>query len=320
MPVVRMEQHNDDVFEEEAAEEEAEEGEEQGEAEASTSGSEEEGSDSDDGEGWQTAEEESDGLEGPAESYPPGSAEAKLRAGQGKFGCDHYRRRCRLIAPCCGEPFWCRHCHNAVHQDGQQDPQKRHTLDRKAVTELICAQCDTRQPVSATCVNCEAAFGRYTCLRCNFFDDDLSKLQYHCDECGICRVGGREHYFHCQTCNCCYATSLRDSHVCIENSMHHNCPVCFEYLFESIKPINVMPCGHTIHQACLQELADHSSYICPVCNKTYVNGGNMARLWSNMDAAVAQTPMPAEYADMRVQVLCNDCNLQFETTFHLSPG
>ena len=40
------------------------------------------------------------------------------------------------------------------------------------------------------------------------------------------------------------------SHVCIENSMHQNCPVCFEFLFESIKPINVMPCGHTIHQVC----------------------------------------------------------------------
>ena len=32
--------------------------------------------------------------------------------------------------------------------------------------------------------------------------------------------------------------------------MHQNCPVCFEFLFESIKPINVMPCGHTIHQVC----------------------------------------------------------------------
>jgi hypothetical protein len=130
-----------------------------------------------------------------------------------------------------------------------QDPDQRHMLDRKSVTEVVCAQCDTRQPTSSACISCGSNFGAYSCLRCNFFDDDLSKQQYHCDECGICRVGGREHYFHCRTCNCCYATSLRDSHVCIENSMHHNCPVCFEYLFESIKPINVMPCGHTIHQA-----------------------------------------------------------------------
>ena len=26
--------------------------------------------------------------------------------------CQHYRRRCRIRAPCCGEVFDCRHCHN----------------------------------------------------------------------------------------------------------------------------------------------------------------------------------------------------------------
>lgn len=31
---------------------------------------------------------------------------------EGKHGCAHYRRRCKLVAPCCGEVFWCRHCHN----------------------------------------------------------------------------------------------------------------------------------------------------------------------------------------------------------------
>ena len=33
---------------------------------------------------------------------------------KGAHGCTHYRRRCRLVAPCCGETFWCRHCHNEV--------------------------------------------------------------------------------------------------------------------------------------------------------------------------------------------------------------
>jgi hypothetical protein len=26
--------------------------------------------------------------------------------------CQHYRRRCRIRAPCCNEIFDCRHCHN----------------------------------------------------------------------------------------------------------------------------------------------------------------------------------------------------------------
>lgn len=29
-----------------------------------------------------------------------------------EYGCQHYRRRCRIRAPCCNEIFDCRHCHN----------------------------------------------------------------------------------------------------------------------------------------------------------------------------------------------------------------
>jgi RING finger/CHY zinc finger protein 1 len=28
------------------------------------------------------------------------------------YRCQHYRRRCRIRAPCCNEIFDCRHCHN----------------------------------------------------------------------------------------------------------------------------------------------------------------------------------------------------------------
>ncbi|KAL3617137.1 hypothetical protein CASFOL_039531 [Castilleja foliolosa] len=29
-----------------------------------------------------------------------------------KDGCIHYRRRCKIRAPCCNEVYDCRHCHN----------------------------------------------------------------------------------------------------------------------------------------------------------------------------------------------------------------
>ncbi|CAA3025632.1 E3 ubiquitin- ligase MIEL1-like [Olea europaea subsp. europaea] len=32
--------------------------------------------------------------------------------GSENYGCSHYRRRCKIIAPCCNEIFDCRHCHN----------------------------------------------------------------------------------------------------------------------------------------------------------------------------------------------------------------
>jgi CHY zinc finger len=90
-----------------------------------------------------------------------------------------------------------------------QDPKKRHELDRRAVSELVCALCGERQPSGAVCRSCSVAFGAYTCLKCSFFDDELEKQQFHCEECGICRVGGRENFFHCKTCSACYSTSLK---------------------------------------------------------------------------------------------------------------
>ena len=79
---------------------------------------------------------------------------------------------------------------------------------RKDVKELICALCDTRQPVAPHCASCGVSFGAYHCMDCRFFDDDLSRQQFHCNKCGICRVGGRENFFHCDECGCCYSNSL----------------------------------------------------------------------------------------------------------------
>ncbi|KAK6141983.1 hypothetical protein DH2020_020748 [Rehmannia glutinosa] len=58
---------------------------------------------------------------------------------------------------------------------------------------------------------------------------------------------------------CCYATTIKDAHHCVERAMHHNCAVCFEFLFESTKKITVLPCGHTIHLECVKEMELHRS-------------------------------------------------------------
>jgi RING finger/CHY zinc finger protein 1 len=105
-------------------------------------------------------------------------------------GCQHYRRGCKLVGPCCGEAFWCRFCHDAVKELGPPtNGQMPHKLDRHAVREVECGTCGLRQPVSQVCINdqCGNHFGNYFCRICNFFDDDLSKEPFHCDGCGICR-------------------------------------------------------------------------------------------------------------------------------------
>lgn len=37
------------------------------------------------------------------------------------FGCEHYRRNCKLLAACCGKLFSCRFCHDKVSD---------HSMDR----------------------------------------------------------------------------------------------------------------------------------------------------------------------------------------------
>ncbi|KAI5666419.1 hypothetical protein M9H77_16272 [Catharanthus roseus] len=238
----------------------------------------------------------------------------KDELGSGDFGCKHYRRRCKIRAPCCNEIFDCRHCHNEAKNSLEINPLLRHDLPRHTVQRVICSLCGTEQDVQKNCKNCGVCMGKYFCQKCKFFDDDVSKQQYHCDECGICRTGGKENFFHCNKCGCCYSKLIKDSHHCVEMAMHHNCPVCFEFLFDTMKDITVLPCGHTIHLDCVKEMERHNRYSCPVCSKSICD---LSNLWKKIDQEVASTPMPEMYKDKMVWILCNDCGVISEVHFHI---
>ncbi|KAK4492699.1 hypothetical protein RD792_003519, partial [Penstemon davidsonii] len=131
------------------------------------------------------------------------------------------------------------------------DPLHRHDVPRHQVKtfltysanvyvlQVICSLCGREQNVQQNCMNCGVCMGNYFCNKCKFFDDDVSKEQYHCDECGICRTGGKENFFHCSNCGlslCCYWS---------------------QFLFDSMKNLTVLPCGHTMHLECLKEMELH---------------------------------------------------------------
>jgi Ring finger domain len=74
--------------------------------------------------------------------------------------------------------------------------------------------------------------------------------------------------------------------------------VCCEYLFDSVRPTAVLPCGHTIHSACLKELQRNRTSTCPICLKSY---GNMDKVrtatpagwiecWLGVSVAACSTP------------------------------
>lgn len=68
--------------------------------------------------------------------------------GDMEYGCQHYRRRCRIRAPCCNEIFNCRHCHNEAKNNINIDQKHRHDVPRHQVKQVICSLCGTEQEVS----------------------------------------------------------------------------------------------------------------------------------------------------------------------------
>jgi len=224
------------------------------------------------------------------------------------FGCQHYRRNCKVRAKCCGKVFPCRFCHDEATED--------HTMDRYATDEMYCLFCKTLQPIGARC-NSKKCGGRpmakYYCNVCKFYDDDPEKDIYHCPHCNICRIGkglGID-YFHCMKCNACMSTSLQN-HRCVERSLESDCPICHHFMFTSTTPVMFMSCGHCMHVSCFEQYT-MTNYTCPICSKSL---GDMSAYFSRLDAHLAAEQMPEEYANMTSDIFCCDCEAKSTVKFH----
>jgi RING finger/CHY zinc finger protein 1 len=236
-------------------------------------------------------------------------------AGAEPHGCAHYRSRAQLLAPCCGEWFACRLCHDEARSDGERDPKKAHVLDRRAVARVRCTGCATEQPPAAACAGCGAAFAAYFCAVCNLYDDGAAERGvWHCAGCGICRAGGADNFFHCDACAACLAVATRGAHRCIGDALRGRCPVCQDDMFASRIPSAPLPCGHMMHRPCIDALLQGGQWRCPQCNRAAVD---MRGAWARLDAEVAATPLPAELASKRVVALCSDCNTETVVPFHV---
>lgn len=221
------------------------------------------------------------------------------------LGCEHYRRNVKLQCSTCNRWYTCRFCHDNVED---------HNLVRKETRNMLCMFCGTAQRASQTCVSCEAPAARYYCDICKLWNDDPDKPCYHCNDCGICRIGhgiGKD-FYHCKKCCACIAISTRLDHRCIERAIDCDCPICGEYMFTSPKPVCFMKCGHSIHRDCLVE-HQKTSYKCPICNKSLFN---MESQFRNLDLSIQAQPMPPEFRDTLAIVLCHDCSAKSSTMYH----
>ncbi|KAH9907974.1 hypothetical protein F4778DRAFT_455671 [Xylariomycetidae sp. FL2044] len=221
------------------------------------------------------------------------------------LGCDHYRRNVKLQCSTCNRWYTCRFCHDKVED---------HALVRTETKHMLCMFCGTAQKAGETCVACGASAARYYCGICKLWNDDPDKPVYHCNDCGICRIGrglGKD-FFHCKKCCACMVISKENDHRCIERVTDCDCPICGDYMFTSPKAVCFMKCGHSIHRQCLEDYMQ-TSYKCPICSKSLAN---MESQFRNLDLAIQTQPMPAEFQDTRAVVLCNDCSAKTSTKYH----
>uniref|UniRef100_A0A7I4B0K0 CHY-type domain-containing protein n=1 Tax=Physcomitrium patens TaxID=3218 RepID=A0A7I4B0K0_PHYPA len=187
-----------------------------------------------------------DDVEGPTEDLVQGW---KRFTGAEHHGCAHYKRGCKIRAPCCNEVFDCRHCHNDAKCIFRVSMRR---MIHNA-TRLIGASWKRLSvPCAITSKMCNKFVKIVASVWASIFAPSASSLTMI--------IGGRDNFFHCDRCGCCYSVELRERHTCVEKSMHQDCAICMEYLFDSLMDITVLPCGHTLHLECLQEMYKHYQY------------------------------------------------------------
>jgi hypothetical protein len=194
-----------------------------------------------------------------------------------------------------------------------------HAMDRHAVERVLCMVCGVAQGVSRRCATegCGAAegagFAAYFCEVCRLYDDSGAEV-YHCEECGICRLGRREDNFHCAVCDACVAMESRDRHRCMPHSLSADCPVCCEKLFTSRAPVCYMRCGHAMHNACWDKYT-RLKYTCPICCAALTD---MTAYYAALDAVMEaeRAAMPAELRERTSKIMCHDCRGVSVAPFH----
>lgn len=222
--------------------------------------------------------------------------------------CEHYKRKCKLISNCCNKEYDCRLCHDKIEYE-ENITESAHKLDRKSTKLIVCLDCKKIQNISNNCINCKIKFSEYFCKECILYDG-LSKNIFHCDKCKICRVGGRENFIHCDTCNVCMNKNYE--HECASIG---NCGICLEDMEQSINNWISIKCKHKFHYNCLIDYLK-TNYKCPLCQKTIPDGMTRDALFNSVKNEVNANPMPEEYKNTKVNIICNDCTKISNVNFH----
>mmetsp|Transcript_359 Transcript_359/g.811 ORF Transcript_359/g.811 Transcript_359/m.811 type:complete len:377 (-) Transcript_359:1100-2230(-) len=233
--------------------------------------------------------------------------ELKMGTPLGLGECTHYKRHCSIVSKCCGKVFPCRLCHDEVAD---------HKIDRFATEIMVCRECKLSQEIADKCKNPECSWEStsYCCTTCRLWIDGGPKAIFHCEGCGICRVGKREDYIHCDACKLCLPPSVYEEHTCVDSS--RECVVCYERLYDSTASVVLLKCGHALHSGCHRQRMRSDILTCPSCRVSMLDDESLREVTNYIRNAVAQQPMPPEFQNVTANIHCDDCRKKSDVPFH----
>lgn len=223
--------------------------------------------------------------------------------------CTHYESNLKVYAKCCNEYFDCHLCHNDI---------KDHKMNRKTINKVLCIKCNTENKLTNECSNCNIQFGKNFCNICNIWCSK-KKDRFHCNSCGICRIGKREDYFHCDKCKLCLSISCKNNHDCGKINTNNDCPICLDPIFNrSTDKIMLLDCNHIIHENCLKNYVNSVNKnkkipCCVLCKKSVVKFLDYEK---KFDEELNKYPMPEFYKSWKSNISCNDCRVNSQTKYH----
>jgi hypothetical protein len=224
--------------------------------------------------------------------------------------CKHY---INWHIPICNEcisikkvgKYNCHFCHNDI---------ETHKMDRCNVKYMKCILCNCFQTKSSKCINpdCYSKMHKYTCLKCSLYEHNINKNIYHCDLCGICRIGNKNEYKHCIKCNICWCIKSYENHPCKIDQKHNECIICLNDCWGSQMTPSILQCGHSFHQECINEYFKEN-YTCPICKKSaYIP----LSLWNLIEIYVNNSNLSEEMDKWKTYIYCNDCENKNYVKYH----
>ena len=242
--------------------------------------------------------------------------------------CSHYKRYTSILSKCCNKIYPCRICH---------DENEDHVINRHDIDYMKCDMCNCLQKISNSCKNPECfKYNKnynYFCKACNLCTNKKDKNKvvinsiitntintdidiYHCNDCGICRLGKKDDYIHCNKCNLCLKKNIYDNHPCKLNAKEQNCPICLKSNWSTANmTVMLLECGHSVHSKCFQQTLASGNYSCPICKKSMVD---MSNYWTMIDNMISSHVMPDEYINWTSDIYCNDCLKKSNTRYHFT--